>query len=833
MSDEEKNKLTREEINVDLEVKDTTEEKVTSVPVEIEDEMKSSYLGYAMSVIASRALPDVRDGLKPVHRRILYSMNSMGLSYNKPYKKSARIVGDVLGKYHPHGDSAVYNAMVRMAQSFSLRYPLVDGQGNFGSIDGDSPAAMRYTEARLAKVSNSLLDDIGKDTVDFAPNFDGSLKEPVVMPTKLPNLLVNGTSGIAVGMATNIPPHHMGEICDATSALIDNPDISVDELIAYVKGPDFPTAAEIHGTSGIISAYKTGKGKVVMRSVYDIDESGSKKSIIFTEIPYQLNKADLLQQIAAAVTNKRVIGVSDLRDESDRNGIRIVVELKRDANEEVIVNQLFKYTNLQMNFHINMLALVNNIPKLLTLPDILKHFVAHRKEVTIRRITYELNKAKQQAHLLEGIVIALDNLDDVIAKIKASADAAEAKATLVADYSLSEVQAQAILDTKLQRLSSMERQKVKDDHKALLEAIDEYNAILSDERRVYAIIKDEMVALKESYSDMRRTKIYTGGLDDDVDMEDLIKRENVVVTLSKNGYIKRLPVDEYRVQNRGGRGIRGATTYDEDVIIDLCTTTTHSHLLCITNKGRMYWLKPYRIPETSRTAKGKPIVQFINISSDERVTSIVALDEFSKDSYLTFMTKQGIIKKTELLQYANPRSSGIIAIKIGPEDEVVRAIITHGADELLIATQKGYALRCSEQDVRPMGRSARGVKGISLRKGDRVIDLLKANHDETLLTVTQKGYGKRTRFDEYRLIGRGGKGVININVTPKNGDVVAVASVAELDELLMVSQKGIVIRTIVKDIALIGRNTQGVRVMRLDADDTLSSAAKILLDQEE
>ncbi len=793
----------------------------------IEDEMKQSYVDYAMSVIVGRALPDVRDGLKPVHRRILYSMHEMGLFHNKAFKKSATVVGSVLGKYHPHGDSAVYDALVRMAQDFSLRYTLIQGQGNFGSIDGDSAAAYRYTEARLNKLSEESLQDIEKDTIDFTPNFDNSLKEPAVLPSKVPNLLINGSSGIAVGMATNIPPHNMGEIVDGIVEQINNPEITINELMQYVKGPDFPTGGLICGRNGIINAYSTGKGKVVIRAKTKIEEIKGRKAIIVTEIPYQVNKAELIAHIADLVREKKIEGIFDLRDESDREGMRIIIELKKDANHEIVLNHLYRHSRLQVTFGVSMLSLVNNEPKVLNLKQIIQYFIEHRKEVVRKRTEFDLNKAKERAHILEGIIIALNNIDAVIKTIKQSNSTANARESLIRNYSLTGKQANAILEMKLQRLTSLETERIKEEYKGLLRKIEELNSILSNPQKILNIIKEELALLKQKYDDGRRSEIIDIETTE-LNMEDLVEEGNMVITITHSGYIKRLPIDTYKQQRRGGKGVIGATTREEDSIKDLFIANTHAYLLFFTNKGKIYWLKVYYIPEAGRQAKGKAIVNMLNLDKDEFITASIPVKDFNNERFLLMSTKKGIVKKTKLAAYSNPRKGGIIAISLTENDGLINVKPTNGNDEIMLATKKGAAIRFREKDVRETGRSAQGVRGIKLRDNDEVVDMIIAEDNRNILTITENGYGKRTRVKDYRLINRGGYGVRNIICSERNGDVVAVNSVQDNEDVMFISKKGIVIRVPVTDISIIGRNTQGVRIMRLSPDDKVVAATKII-----
>jgi DNA gyrase subunit A len=806
------------------EISEKTKEKV--VQKLIEEEMKSSYLGYSMSVIVGRALPDVKDGLKPVHRRILYAMQQMGMFHNKPFKKSARIVGEVLGKFHPHGDTAVYDTLVRLVQPFSMRYPLIRGQGNFGSIDGDRAAAMRYTEAKLSKLSEEMLKDIEKKTVKFVPNFDGSLKEPRFLPAKLPNLLINGSSGIAVGMATNIPPHNLNEVADATIHLIDNPDVGVNELMQFVKGPDFPTAGIISGTKGIKNAYATGRGKVVIKARYNIEEGKTTKRIIVTEIPYMVNKSLLLKEIADLVTDKKIRGISDLRDESDRTGMRVVIILKKDANPEIVINQLYKHTRLKTTFGVINLALVNGEPKILNLRDIIQNYIDHRRNVVRKRTKFDLNKAEDRAHILDGLLVALRDIDKTVKMIKESKSADEAKNVLISKLEISEKQALAILDMRLQRLTGLEQEKIRKEHKELLELIGKLKTILADEQKILQIIKDELAELKKDYGDERRTEIIEEE-EEEMVPEDLIKPENMVVTITHSGYIKRLPVATYKSQRRGGKGVIATTTKEEDFVEDLFIANTHSYLLFFTNKGKVKWLKVYEIPESSRQSKGKAIINLLHLSEGEKVTAFVPVKEFK--GFLVMVTKKGVIKKTPLELFSRPRKGGIIALNLNENDDLISVRKTDGERNLIIATKEGMAVRFSEKSLRPIGRTARGVRGIRLkREGDSVVGMVIGRENRTLLTVTEKGYGKRTPVGDYRLINRGGSGVINIKCTEKNGKVVAVKSVNDEDELMLISQKGIGIRVNAKDVSKIGRATQGVRIMRLNEGDKVVAAARIV-----
>ncbi|OGS03878.1 MAG: DNA gyrase subunit A [Elusimicrobia bacterium RIFOXYA2_FULL_47_53] len=795
--------------------------------------MKTSYIDYAMSVIVGRALPDVRDGLKPVHRRILFAMKEMGLKHNTAYKKSARVVGDVLGKYHPHGDSSVYDAMVRMVQDFSLRYPMVDGQGNFGSIDGDSPAAMRYTEVRLASIADEMLADIDKDTVDFVPNYDGSLSEPAILPAKIPNLLVNGSSGIAVGMATNIPTHNISEIIDGTVAYIDNPDIEIAELGKIIKGPDFPTAGIITGKSGIKEYFETGRGSIKIRAKAEIEEmKGNREAIIIRELPYQVNKAQLLETIAGLVRDKKIEDISDLRDESDRDGIRVVIEIKRDGNAQIVLNQLFKHTQMQISFGVIMLALVNNKPRVLNIKEMLHYFVEHRKVIVVRRTKFELAKAEARAHILEGLRIALDHLDAIIKTIKESKDVETARTKLMERFKLSKIQSQAILDMKLQQLTGLERKKIEDEYLEVIKTIGRLKAILADPKKVLGIIKEELAYLKEKYGDERRTKIVAQAIE--LDIEDLIQEEEVVVTLSHAGYIKRLPSTTYKAQRRGGKGVAGVTTREEDFIESLFVTNTHSSLLLFTNKGRVYWIRVYEIPEGGRAAKGKAIVNLVQLSSEEKITAAIPIRSFEeeKESYLLMGTRMGTVKKTPLSEFANPRKGGIIAIGLDDGDVLIDVKHTDGKMQLVTATKEGLAIRFKEAEVRPIGRSGKGVRAIRLDDKDIVVGMETVTPKDVLLIATENGYGKRTDIEDYRVQARGGKGVINIKTTDRNGKVVGIKKANDGDELMLMTEKGMTIRQPVKDISIIGRNAQGVRLLRLDEADKLACIATVAKEEE-
>ena len=794
------------------------------VPVDLSNEMRNSYIDYAMSVIVSRALPDVRDGLKPVHRRILYAMQEAGMGSTKPYKKSARIVGEVLGKYHPHGDTSVYDAIVRMAQDFSMRYMLADGHGNFGSVDGDPAAAMRYTEVRMSKIAEIMLQDIDKDTVDFVPNYDESLKEPSVLPAKFPQLLVNGTSGIAVGMATNIPPHNMGEVIDGTLMLIDHPDTTVDELMTVIKGPDFPTAGLILGKEGIRQAYTTGRGVIKMRANAHIETmSNGKPRIIVTELPYQVNKARLIEKIADLVRNKEIEGITDLRDESDRNGMRIVIELRRDANANVLLNQLYKHTQLQESFGTIMLALVDGKPKVLNLKEILHYYIKHQEDVITRRTKYELAKAEARAHILEGLTIALDHLDAVITTIRESRTADIARTALMEGFKLSEKQAQAILDLRLQRLTGLEREKIEEEYQETLKAIEEYKAILADESRILGIIKDELTQVKEKYGDERRTRITIDT--SELNVEDLIAEEDVVITLTHNNYIKRMPLDTYRRQNRGDKGIKGMGTKAADFVDNMLITTTHHTILFFTSRGRVYHLKAYEINEASRTAKGTAIINLLQLEPGEKITAIIQVKEFQPDHFLFMATKKGIVKKTDIMEFRNLHKGGLIAIRLDDDDDLIGVKFTDGDSYIMLGTKDGQAIAFSEEDVRAMGRTARGVKGISLKLGDEVVGMDIVRRNAEVLTVTAGGYGKRTPTEDYRAQTRGGKGLINLKVTEKTGVVIGFKVVHPGQELMLITTGGIVIRTNVDDISTISRNTQGVKLMDIAEDDQVASMA--------
>uniref|UniRef100_A0A832DMC0 DNA gyrase subunit A n=1 Tax=Ignavibacterium album TaxID=591197 RepID=A0A832DMC0_9BACT len=803
------------------------------VPITLEEEMKSSYIDYAMSVIVARALPDVRDGLKPVHRRVLFGMHELGLAYNRPYKKSARIVGEVLGKYHPHGDTAVYDTMVRMVQDFSLRYPLVDGQGNFGSVDGDSPAAMRYTEARLARISEEMLRDLDKNTVDFGPNFDDSLQEPLVLPSYLPNLLVNGSSGIAVGMATNIPPHNLNEVIDGLVALIDNPKLTSADLMKYVKAPDFPTGGIIYGYEGVKEAYTTGRGRIILRAKANVETlKNDRENIVITEIPYQVNKSNLIEKIAELVREGKINDISNIRDESDRDGMRIVIELKRDAQPTVVLNQLYKHTQMQVTFGVIMLALVHGVPKVLTLQEMMQHFLDHRMDVLIRRTKFELDAAEKRAHILEGYIIALDNIDEVIETIKKSRDVETAKNNLMKRFKLSEIQAKAILDMRLQRLTGLERKKIEDEYKETIKLIEKLRGILESEKKRKQIIKEELIALKERYGDERRTEIIKDYKE--FSLEDIIAEEDVVVTISHNGFIKRFPVSGYRKQARGGKGVTGVGTKEDDFIEHMFVASTHQYILFFTDKGRCYWLKVHEIPEGGRTARGRSIINLLEKDKEENITAFVAVKEFRDDQYLIMVTEHGTVKKTVLSAYGNVRKGGINAINLVPGDKLIEVKMTDGNNDIVIGTKNGFAIRFHEKDVRDMGRTATGVRGIKLAKGDKVVGLLVIKHPQTsVLVVTEKGYGKRSDINDYRITKRGGKGVITVKTTDKVGKMIAMMEVVDKDELVIISTQGMVIRQSVKDIRVMGRNTQGVRVIRLNEGDTIADIARVIPEDED
>jgi DNA gyrase subunit A len=810
------------------------------IPINIVDEMKSSYIDYSMSVIVSRALPDVRDGLKPVHRRVLYGMYGLGVFSNRKYLKSARIVGDVLGKYHPHGDSSVYDAMVRMAQPWSLRYPQVDGQGNFGSMDGDPPAAMRYTEARLKKISDEILSDLDKETVDFQNNFDDSLTEPKVLPTKIPNLLVNGTSGIAVGMATNMAPHNLSEAVDAICAYIDNREITIDELMKHIIAPDFPTGGIIYGYEGVRDAFHTGRGRIVLRAKVSFEEIGNRNAIIVTEIPYQVNKAEMIARTAELVKDEKIPGIYEIRDESDRNGLRVVYELKNDAIPNVVLNLLYKYTALQTSFSVNNIALVHGRPEQLNLKDIIHHFVDHRHEVIVRRTEYELKKAKERAHILEGfmkVIGSQESLDKAIAIIRHSANPQEAKEGLIAEFELSEIQAQAILDLRLARLTGMELDKIRAEYEEIMALIKDLEDILTNEPRRYQIIKDELLEVKEKYGDERRSEIdYSGG---EMSIEDLIPDEKVVLTISHAGYIKRTPLSEYKVQSRGGVGNKAATTRDADFLEYIVSATNHQYMMFFTEKGKCFWLRVFEIPEGSKTAKGRAVQNLINIEPDDKIRAYIRTNDlkdvdYVNSMYVVMVTKNGIIKKTSLEQYSRPRVNGINAIEIREDDQLLEAKLTTGTSEIMIATKGGKCIRFPEEKVRAVGRSSIGVRGVDLSDGDEVIGMIVVNdiQNETVLVVSEKGYGKRTAVEDYRITNRGGKGVITLNITEKTGNLIAIQSVTDEDGLMIINKSGVAIRMGMDDLRVMGRNTQGVRMINLKNNDEIAAVAKVMMDKE-
>ena len=807
--------------------------KPQKVPVYIEEEMRESFMAYAMSVIISRALPDVRDGLKPVHRRVLYAMYDVGNTSDKAYKKSARLVGDIMGKYHPHGDTAIYDTIVRMAQDFNMRYPMVDGQGNFGSIDGDNPAAMRYTEIRMTPLAEEMLADIEKETVDFIPNYDDTLREPAVLPSRIPNLLINGAAGIAVGMATNIPPHNLSEVIDGLVALVENPEMTIPQLMKYIPGPDFPTAGFIHGKEPIIQAYKEGKGIIQMRgkAFTETVKRTGKEQIIISEIPYMVNKKRLIEQIAELVNEKKIEGIADIRDESDREGMRVVIELKRDAVAEIIINQLHKHTQLQDSFGMNMLAIVDGRPKLLNLKEALKCFLEHRKEVVTRRTAYDLRKAEERLHILEGYRIALDNLDAVIALIRSSADPRVAKEGLMTNFSLSEIQAQAILDLRLQRLTGLERGKIMDEHRETLELIAKLRAILANEKEIYKIIIEELREIKKKYGDERRTQIVDRT--EDISIEDMIVDEDMAVTISHDGYIKRNPVSLYRAQRRGGKGKIGTTTKEEDFVEYLFIASMHSYILFFTTIGKVYWIKVHELPQASRAARGKPIVNLLNLQPGEKVSAFLSVREFQEGRHIVFATKNGLVKKTELMAYANPRASGIRAIGLEDGDEVIGVRLTDSQQELILSTADGQSIRFKEEQVRPTGRGTFGVVGMKLDAGDKVVSMEILTLGFDILTVSEGGYGKRTEMAEYRLQSRGGKGIITMKTTDKTGRVIGVQQVSEEDQLMLISNKGKIIRLRIKDIRVIGRNTQGVRLIELEEGERVVSLARLAEKEED
>lgn len=803
--------------------------KTLAQSVKIEDEMKRSYLEYSMSVIVGRALPDVRDGLKPVHRRVLYGMYELKNTYNRPFKKSARVVGDVIGKYHPHGDAAVYDTIVRMAQDFTMRYPLVDGQGNFGSVDGDPPAAMRYTEVRMTKLAQDFLTDIEKDTVDFVPNYDGSLMEPVVLPTPIPNLLINGSAGIAVGMATNIPPHNLAEICEGLKLLIDDPDITPRQLMDVIQGPDFPTAGFILGRKGIQEAYETGRGIIKIRARAYVEKVGANRErIIISEIPYQVNKAKLLEKIGELVRDKKIEGISYIRDESDREGMRIVLEIRRDSNAMVILNRLYKYTQMEVSHGIILLAIANGRPLILNLKQILEHFLGHRKEVVLRRTRYDLKKAEERAHILEGLKKALDFLDEIIELIRSSSDPKEAKQKLIAEFEFSELQAQAILDMRLQRLTGLEREKINSEYENLIKNIERFRAILSNPAMVMQIIRDEVTQIQAEYGDQRRTEILEE--EGEIDLEDLIAEEDMAVTISHRGYIKRNPITLYRAQRRGGKGLMGVKIKEEDFVENLFVASSHDYLLFFTTEGRVHWKKVHEIPEAGRAARGKAIVNLLNLKKGERVATTLSVRDFGAAKYLVMATKKGLVKKTELSSFSRPRSIGIAAIKINQGDELIDVRMSNGDQDILLSTRHGKCIRFHETDLRPMGRVAAGNIGIKLAEGDEVVGMEVLSNGATLLTVTENGFGKRTKIEEFRVQSRGGKGIFLIKCTPKNGPVVGSCQVTDHEEVMIVTEHGMIIRVRARDISVIGRNTQGVKLIQLDHGQRVVGLAKVVED---
>lgn len=798
--------------------------------VNISKEMKTSFLDYAMSVIVSRALPDVRDGLKPVHRRILYTFYELGMTPDKPYKKSSRLVGNVTANYHPHGDAAVYDSMVRMAQDFTYRYPLVDGHGNFGSVDGDPPAAMRYTEARMAAINLEMLRDIQKDTIDFTPNYDGQQEEPVVLPSRFPNLLVNGASGIAVGMATNIPPHNLREVIDGILLLLENQDVSVEELIKVIKGPDFPTGGIILGYDGIRKAYRTGRGSIQIRAKTRIEEArNGKMRIVVDELPFQVNKAKLIEKIAELVRDKKIDGITDLRDESDRNGMRVVIELRKDVNPQVVLNNLYKFTNLQTSFGINMLALVDGQPRVLNLKQTIQHYVDHQIEVIRRRTQYDLNKAEDRAHILEGLRIALDQIDEVIDLIRSSKTTQEARTGLMERFGLSEKQAQAILDMRLHRLTGLEREKIESEYKELQQLISKLRAILADENKIRGVLRKEITEIKEKYGDERRTMIKIE--EDNIDIEDLIPEDEVSIMMTQRGYIKRVPLSTYRAQKRGGKGITGMGTRDDDLVQHMFVTHSHSTLLFFSNKGKVYRLKAYEVPELGRTAKGTPVINLIQIDQEERIEAVIPVKEFTPNQFLFFVTAEGVVKKTALSEFENIRRNGLFAINLRDGDDLVGVRLTDGDQEVIMGTRHGMSIRFHESDVREMGRSATGVKGITLGEGDRIIDMDIVVPDSYVMIVTENGYGKRTPIDEYRIQSRGGKGIKTLSLTEKKGEVVAHKVVSENEDLMIATQSGVVIRIKVADISIMGRYAQGVRLIRVDEDE-VSAVARVHAEEE-
>lgn len=795
--------------------------------VKIEDEMKKSYLEYAMSVIVGRALPDIRDGLKPVHRRVLFGMHDLKNYYNKPFKKSARVVGDVIGKYHPHGDAAVYDTIVRMAQNFSMRYVLIDGQGNFGSIDGDPPAAMRYTEVRMTRLAQDFLSDIEKETVEFSPNYDDSLFEPTVLPTTIPSLLINGSSGIAVGMATNIPPHNLGEVCEAIIKVIDQPMISIDELQEIIPGPDFPTAGFILGKKGIFEAYKTGRGIIKVRARAFVEKVGQKReNIIISEIPYQVNKTKLIEKIAALVKEKRLEGISDIRDESDRDGMRIVIDVKRDGNALVILNRLYKFTQMETSFGIILLAIVKGQPRILNLKQILDHFISYRREIIVRRIIFDRRKAEERAHILEGLKKALDFLDDIIELIRSSSDPKEAKARLKEEFELSDIQAQAILDMRLQRLTGLEREKVEAEYRDLIKNIERFNAVLENPAMVLQITKDETREIAEKYNDARRTEILEDT--DDIELEDLIVDEDMVVTISHRGYIKRNPISLYRAQRRGGKGMTGVKPKDKDFVEHLFVASSLNYFLFFTNKGRVYWKKVHEIPEGGRMSRGKAIVNLLDLQKDEHVATTLSIKDFNEGNYVVMATKNGLVKKTELAAYSHPRAAGIIALNIRDADELIAVRVTDGDHDIFLTTRRGKSIRFHESDLRSMGRVATGNIGIRMEKEEEVVGMAALKEGESILTVTENGYGKRTKTEEYRRQSRGGKGILTIKASERNGPVVYSYQVTNKEQLIIITEHGKIIRLKVADISVIGRNTQGVKLINLGEDEKVVGVARLM-----
>jgi DNA gyrase subunit A len=802
------------------------------IDVNIEDEMKQSFIEYSMSVIVSRALPDVRDGLKPVHRRILYSMYELGITPDKGYRKSARIVGDVLGKYHPHGDTSVYDAMVRLAQDFSTRIPLVDGHGNFGSVDGDSAAAMRYTEARMARITTEMLSDINKETVDFMPNFDETLKEPVVLPSRFPNLLVNGSSGIAVGMATNIPPHNLGEVIDGVIALIDNPDITIGELNMLIKGPDFPTGGIILGREGIREAYRTGRGKVVTRARVNIEELPNNRSrIVITEIPYMVNKTRLIEKIAQLVRDKKLEGISDINDESDRTGMRVVIDVKKDINPNIVLNYLYKHTQMQETFGVIMLALVNGEPKVMNIKEVIFHYIDHQKDVVTRRTKYDLDKAEARAHILEGYLIALDHIDAVIALIRASQTIQIAREGLMNQFNLSDAQAQAILDMRLQRLTGLEREKIQEDYENIKKTIQYLRSILSDEQILYGIIKDELIAIKEKYNDPRRTEITSAP--GEIDIEDLIDEHDVAITLTHFGYVKRTPLSAYRSQRRGGKGITGLSTREDDFVEHLFVTSTHNSLLFFTSFGKVFIMKAYEIPEASRQARGTAIINLLQLMPGERIQAVIPIHNYEEGRFLLMGTKKGIVKKSSLEEYLNIRKNGIIAINLKEGDELIKVLLTDGSREIMMASHQGLAIRFHESEVRPMGRTATGVKGMNLNDNDYVIDMELIREGGDVLSISENGYGKRTPQEEYRTQSRGGKGIITMNITDKTGNLSALKVITDNDDLMLINSEGVIIRIGAEGISSMSRNTQGVMLMRMNQGESVVSVARVKKDEDD